>query len=131
MRTVPIAGDVGHDVPGLAARRGAAKYVFFAVFAAMGLFVLWNNERFLLNQQAPEWTHYNPIRWHLIPHGLGGAIALGLGALQFSTRVRRRYPRVHRATGKMYIAGTFVAAPMAVWIAFVNNPWFMVPFTIL
>jgi hypothetical protein len=97
----------------------------------MVIFVAWHNERFFLNPQAPEWTHYGPIRWHLLPHGIGGALALGLGALQFSTRVRRRFIGLHRLSGRLYILGTCIAAPVAVWMAFVSSPWFLVPFTIV
>lgn len=111
--------------------RFGPKYILFAVIGLMTLFVLWNNEAFLLNSDAPEWTHLNPIRWHLIPHGLGGAIALFLGATQFSTRLRRRYTRVHRAIGKLYISAAFVAGPVAIWMAFINSPWFLVPFTVV
>ena len=107
------------------------KYAFFAVLGAMTLFVLWNNERFFLNPQAPEWAHYDPIRWQLLPHGLGGTLALGLGAMQFSSRLRRRHPRVHRLSGRLYIAGTFIAGPVAIWMAFINSPWFLIPFTIV
>jgi uncharacterized membrane protein len=112
-------------------QRSIPKYVLFAVLALMSLFVLWNNERFFLNPQAPEWAHYNPIRRHLLPHGVGGTVALAFGALQFSTRLRRRYLRVHRLTGRFYIAGAFVAAPVAIGMAFINSPWFLVPFTIV
>jgi hypothetical protein len=111
--------------------RDAKKYAFFAIISLMTVFVLWNNERFFLNPHAPEWAHYHAIRWHLIPHGLGGALALGLGATQFSTRLRRRHPQIHRFSGKLYIAGTFIAGPVAIVMAFVNSPWFMIPFTIV
>jgi uncharacterized membrane protein len=107
------------------------KYVLFALLGCMALFVLWNNERFFLNPQAPQWAHYNPIRWHLLPHGLAGTLALGLGALQFSTRLRRRHLRIHRLTGKLYIASAFIAAPVAIWMAFINSPWFLIPFTVV
>ena len=109
----------------------AAKYALFASFGLMALFVLWNNERFFLDPQAPEWARFLPIKWHLIPHGLGGTVALALGALQFSTRLRRRHLRLHRLSGKLYIAGTFVAAPVAIWMAFVTSQWFLVPFTVI
>lgn len=115
----------------LKTQRDVPKYVLFAALGLMTLFVLWNNERFFLNPQAPEWAHYNPIRWHLVPHGLGGAIALALGGLQFSTRLRRRHIRIHRLIGKLYIAGTFVAGPVAIRMAFINSPWFLIPFTIV
>jgi hypothetical protein len=112
-------------------KRLAPKHLFFAIVGLMTLFVIWNNERFVLNPQAPEWGHYHPIRWHLVPHGLGGTLALALGALQFSTRLRRRHLRIHRLTGKLYIAGTFIAGPVAIRMAFINSPWFLVPFTII
>ena len=108
-----------------------AKYALFASFGLMTLFVLWNNERFFLDPQDPAWDHYGPVRWHLIPHGLGGTLALALGALQFSTRLRRHYPHLHRLSGKLYIAGALVAAPVAIWIAFISNPWFLIPFTVI
>lgn len=116
---------------GQSGSRQAGKYLFFAILGLMTLFVLWNNERFFLNPRSPEWAHYNPIRWHLIPHGLGGALALGLGATQFSTRLRRSHPDIHRFSGKVYIAGTFIAGPIAIVMAFVNSPWFLIPFTIV
>jgi uncharacterized membrane protein len=112
-------------------QRSMPKYVLFALFGLMALFVLWNNERFFLNPQAPEWAHYNPIRWHLLPHGLGGTLALALGALQFSTRLRRRYLRLHRLSGRLYIVSTFIVAPVAIWMAFINSPWFLIPFTVV
>ncbi len=107
------------------------KRVFFTVFLMALLFVLWNNERFFLNADAPEWRHLNPVRWHLIPHGIGGAVALTLGAFQFSTTLRHRYIRVHRFCGKAYILSVFILAPVAVWMAFLLSPWFLLVFTIL
>ena len=31
----------------------------------------------------------------------------------------------------MYIAGTLLAGPVAIWMAFINSPWFLIPFTIV
>ena len=107
------------------------KYALFVTVGLMALFVLWNNERFLLIPEAPEWHHFNPIRWQLIPHGLGGAIALFLGATQFSTHLRRRHVTTHRLVGKLYIGSAFVAGPVAIWMAFINSPWFLVVFTVV
>ena len=132
MRNFEAGGASVSHAPRPRGRLGTMpKYAFFTVLGLMALFVLWNNERFFLNPQAPEWAHYNPIRWHLLPHGLGGTVALGLGALQFSTRLRRRYLRIHRLSGRLYIIGTFVAAPVAIWMAFISSPWFLIPFTVV
>ena len=108
---------------------GLGKRLFFGVFGVAFLFVLWHNERFILDARSPAWTFFNPIRWQLIPHGVGGAIALILGALQFSTRLRSRHPRIHRNCGKLYIIATLILAPVAVWMAFIISPWFLIVFT--
>jgi hypothetical protein len=54
-----------------------AKHALFMTFGVMAVFVAWNNERFVLNSHAPEWEHLNPIRWRLLPHGVGGTLASG------------------------------------------------------
>ena len=109
--------------------RGFGKRLFFGIFGLAFVFVLWNNERFFLNPLAPEWAHFNPIRWLLLPHGAAGLVALLLGATQFSTTLRKRNPRIHRLFGKLYIIGTVILAPVAVRMAFINSPWFLIVFT--
>lgn len=107
------------------------KHLLFALLALMSLFVLWNNERFLLDPNAAVWPHYDPIRLHLVPHGIGGALALFIGAAQFSSRLRRKYVRVHRFLGKVYIISNFVLASVAILMALKISPWFMTVFTIV
>jgi len=126
LTTAAIAGSARGATPGR-----TAKYLLFAAFGLMTLFVIWNNERFILNASAPEWMRYEPVRWHLLPHGIAGALALVLGVLQFSTRLRRNYPRIHRFSGKVYVVSAFVAALVAVRIAFLISAWFLIPFTII
>jgi hypothetical protein len=113
-----------------AGRLAWPKYALFAVVAAMAAFVLWNNERFLIEPASPNWPRYKLMGWRLVVHGLAGVTALGLGALQFSSRLRRSRPRLHRLVGKTYIASVFIAAPAAVLMAIVVSPWFMLTFTI-
>ena len=74
-----------------------AKYALFASFGLMTLFVLWNNERFLVDPQDPAWAHYSPVRWHLIPHGVGGTLALALGA---ASNLRGSRPTARPALGQ-------------------------------
>jgi len=136
MRNLQMRETQSSDVaqPPLPTASGANQlrtYLAYGLFGVAVLFVLWNNERFFLNPAAPEWKHYNPIRWYLIPHGLGGAVALFLGASQFSTRLRREHARIHRTFGKIYIIGVFILAPVAIVMAFINSPWFLTPFTIV
>ena len=49
----------------------------------------------------------------LIPHAFAAALAFLIGFLQFSTRLRRARPRVHRTLGTIYVIGTLVGAPTA------------------
>lgn len=111
--------------------RYGIKHGLFAAFALMALFVLWNNERFLVDASSPAWAHYDPIRLHLVPHGIGGTLALALGATQFSSRLRCKHLRLHRFFGKLYLIGCFVLAPVAILMALKISPWFMTVFTIV
>jgi uncharacterized membrane protein len=98
------------------------KRFFFGVMGLCTLFVLWNNERFLLNAAAPEWERVAAFGRPMIPHAIGGAVALLLGALQFSTSLRRRWPQMHRRCGMLYLVGAFAGGVSSFFVVFVNNP---------
>ncbi|HJQ34314.1 MAG TPA: DUF2306 domain-containing protein [Pyrinomonadaceae bacterium] len=104
------------------ARAVNPKHVLFAVAGMMTLFVLYYSERFLLDPTHPAWEHFAKVRWWLLPHGLGGALALFLGPLQFSTRFRQRHLRWHRIAGRLYVAGVLVAAPVSLYIVVIQGP---------
>ncbi|HLW24876.1 MAG TPA: DUF2306 domain-containing protein [Steroidobacteraceae bacterium] len=97
------------------------KYLFFGLVALAALFVLYHNERFIIDHTDPSWTYYFPVRQLLIPHGFAGLMALCLGASQFSTRLRQRHTVVHRTLGRLYVAGVAIAAPMGVYITIRHN----------
>jgi uncharacterized membrane protein len=97
------------------------KHILFAVLGLMTLFVIYNNERFIVDHSDPLWTYYLPVRFLLIPHGLAGVICLCLGATQFSTRLRTRHARVHRILGRCYVTGIAIAAPMGIYITIQHN----------
>src|SRR5580692_4118020 len=46
----------------------------------------------------------------LVPHTLCGVIALLAGPIQFSSRLRRRYLKFHRALGRIYVISVFIGA---------------------
>jgi uncharacterized membrane protein len=97
------------------------KYVLLSALGLMFLFVLWHNERFIVDHSHPDWQYYFPVRWWLIPHGLGGLTALLIGPLQLSSRFRQRHLRVHRMLGRVYLGGIAVAAPMGMYIAAIHS----------
>jgi uncharacterized membrane protein len=97
------------------------KHILFAVLGLLALFVIYNNERFIVDHSDPLWTYYLPVRWLLVPHGLAGAMCLCLGATQFSTRLRQRHARVHRVLGRCYVIGVVVAATISLSITMLRN----------
>jgi uncharacterized membrane protein len=94
------------------------KYFVFAFVGLMVAYVIPHNESFLLNGHDPVWQHYQPFRWYLLPHGIAGACALLLGPMQFSDRLRRRFTKLHRVVGRIYVGGVFVAGPLGFYIQF-------------
>lgn len=95
-----------------------AKYVIFSTIGIMMLYVLYHNERFLINPTDPAWQHYAPFKWWLLPHGLFGAIVILLAPLQFSERLRRRFTKAHRIIGRTYVVGAFTLAPLGAYIQY-------------
>jgi uncharacterized membrane protein len=104
------------------ARTVRAKHIFFLVYAVMTLFVLYRYEAPFLDSQSPTWEHFAKVTWWLVPHGLAGALALFIGPLQFSNRLRRRQLQLHRYLGRLYVLSVFVASPISVLIAIKQGP---------
>jgi Predicted membrane protein (DUF2306) len=95
-----------------------AKYVVFSMIAVASVYVLYHNERFLVDSSHPVWQHYEPFKWWLLPHGIFGAIVLLFAPFQFSDRLRQRFTRAHRVMGRMYVLGAFVLAPLGAYIQY-------------
>jgi hypothetical protein len=97
------------------------KTFVFTFIAAMALYVLYHNERFLIDAAHPVWQHYAPFKWWLLTHGVAGACALILAPLQFSDRLRRRFTTLHRVTGAIYVTGVFLLSPLGVYIQYLDE----------
>ncbi|MFI5114826.1 MAG: DUF2306 domain-containing protein [Terriglobales bacterium] len=95
-----------------------SKYVVFGFIFLMMAYVLNHNERFLISSSDPIWKHYQTFKWWLLPHGMAGACALLLGPMQFSDRLRRRYTKLHRVVGRVYVAGALIGAPLGAFIQY-------------
>src|SRR5215212_7538966 len=94
------------------------KYVVFSAIAVASTYVLYHNERFLVDSSHPVWQHYAPFKWWLLPHGIFGAIVLLFAPLQFSDRLRKRFTRAHRIIGRLYVAGAILLAPLGAYIQY-------------
>lgn len=98
-----------------------AKYVVFAFIGVMMGYVLYHNERFLIDPNHPNWPHYVRLGGWLLLHGIAGGAALLLAPFQFSDRLRKRYTKAHRVTGRVYVAGVLVLAPLGVYIQYLDE----------
>jgi uncharacterized membrane protein len=99
-----------------AGRPDPIKWTFFGLMAFSVLLVLWVDERFWLNPADPHWKHVAPVKFLLMVHGLAGVTALGAGALQMSSRIRRNHTDFHRALGKVYLGAVSISAPVALYM---------------
>jgi hypothetical protein len=95
-----------------------AKHVVFFLITVASLYVLYHNERFLIDGKHPAWQHYAPFKWWLLPHGVFGAIVLLFAPFQFSDRIRQRFTKSHRVMGRLYVVGAILLAPMGAYIQY-------------
>ena len=95
-----------------------AKYVVFSAIAMASLYVLYHNERFVVQPTNPVWQHYAPFKWWLLPHAIFGTIVLVFAPFQFSDRLRQRFTKAHRVMGRLYVLGVFGLAPLGAYIQY-------------
>ena len=94
-----------------------AKYVMFAVYGLLMIVVWVTRDHLLLVPNSPLRQRYAPVAWLVVMHGFPAAIALFLGILQFSSRLRQRHLQVHRWMGRIYVGCVAIGAPVAVVVA--------------
>ncbi len=95
-----------------------AKYTVFTIIALTTLYVIFHNERFVVDSAHPAWQRYEPFKWWLLPHAVFGTIVLLFAPFQFSDRLRQRFTGAHRIMGRMYVLGAFVLAPTGAYIQY-------------
>src|SRR3954453_19306697 len=90
------------------------KYLLAAVITTMFLVVMYKDFH-LLHPSPADYEHYRSFKWWLIPHGITGALALFLGPLQFSRRLRQRSGIVEQD------ARTSMESPSLLRLASISN----------
>jgi len=95
-----------------------AKYTVFSIIAAATVYVMYHNERFMVDSEHPAWQRYESFKWWLLPHIVFGTIVLLVAPFQFSNRLRQRFAKAHRVMGRMYVLGAFVLAPTGAYIQY-------------
>lgn len=101
--------------------KAKAKYVIFSVIGIMLIYVLFHNERFLVEPDSPVWKRHEPYKWWLLVHGLAGVPVILLAPLQFSDRLRQRFAGLHRILGRLYVVGAFILAPLGAYIQYLQE----------
>ena len=94
-----------------------AKAAFFVVFGLLTVFVVYMKNARVFDPSSHIAQHFAPVKWYLVPHAFFGALAMLVGAFQFSTRLRARFLKVHRTLGYVYIASAFISGPLGIPIA--------------
>ncbi len=100
--------------------RSGFKTALWISLGLTALFVFITSEVLL----ATDYPMYHAYRLQviadrhlLIPHTLSGVIALVAGAMQFSSRLRRRHLKFHRVLGRIYVISVFIGAPTGIALA--------------
>jgi uncharacterized membrane protein len=100
--------------------RSRSKTVLWISLGLTALFVFITSE-VLLVTDYPMYHAYRlqviADRGLLIPHSLAGILALLIGPINFSSRIRNRYPKFHRVLGRLYVVSVFLGAATGVALA--------------
>jgi uncharacterized membrane protein len=100
----------------LLAPRSSGSRFKTILWASLGLTVLFVfiTSEVLLVTDYPMYHAYRlqviADRHLLIPHTLAGTLALLIGPINFSSRIRQRYLRLHRILGRIYFVSVFVGS---------------------
>ena len=101
--------------------RSTFKTSLWLFLGLTALFVFITSEVFL----AADYPMYHAYRLQviadrglLIPHSLAGTLALLIGPINFSSRSRNRFLKLHRILGRVYVISVFVGAATGVALAF-------------
>jgi uncharacterized membrane protein len=112
-------GTVERNVLKPKLRFSAKTVLWIGIWLAI-IFVFVSNE-LLLIADYPLYHAYRTLliadRYKLVPHAIFGSLALLIGPLQFSTRLRRRYVKLHRVLGRVYVVSVGCASVMALTIS--------------
>jgi uncharacterized membrane protein len=120
--------DPTNASPMTALAKKTFNYVSYFLIVAVALYALTFfvpglHDGFLQNKPLGS------LLWRLTfwTHVLLGTVALVLGPIQFSTRMRSRRPALHRQLGKVYVVSILTASVVAFYISwFADSGWIAV-----
>jgi uncharacterized membrane protein len=89
------------------------KTILWVSLGLTALFVFITSELLLVTDYPMYHTYRLQViadRHLLIPHTLAGTLALLIGPINFSSRIRQRHLRLHRILGYIYVISVFVGS---------------------
>ncbi|HVZ84996.1 MAG TPA: DUF2306 domain-containing protein [Terracidiphilus sp.] len=99
--------------PALNAPASRFKTILWVSLGLTALFVFITSELFLV-ADYPMYHAYRlqviADRHLLIPHTIAGILALLIGPVNFSSRMRERHLRLHRILGRIYVIAVFAGS---------------------
>ncbi|MDR3796760.1 MAG: DUF2306 domain-containing protein [Terracidiphilus sp.] len=94
-------------------RRSRWKAALWIFLGLTTLFVFITSEVLLVTDYPMYHAYRLQVigdRHLLIPHTLAGILALVIGPINFSSRIRERHRKLHRVLGRVYVIAVFVGA---------------------
>lgn len=92
-------------------------WLWIATLATGAYFVVHNVPRYFTWSAAAYGPYFWPRASTLLLHILCGLVAIAIGPLQFWPRIRNTYRRVHRVSGRIYLAVVLIGATSAAVLA--------------
>lgn len=96
------------------------KIILWVSLGLTTLFVFITSELLLITDYPMYHAYRLQViadRHLLIPHTLAGTFALLIGPINFSSRIRERYLKLHRVLGRIYVLSVFIGAATGVALA--------------
>ena len=108
---------------GTAAPRGSrlTAALWWLALAVGVYFVATRVPPYLTIDEARYGPYFWPRAGYLVPHLLAGLVAIVLGPLQFWPRIRNGYPKVHRVTGRTYLAAIVIGSLAGMGLALTSG----------
>jgi hypothetical protein len=120
---------MAQDSSAISVHRVWMKYLLWALMGCATILISIYIELPLLRLRG-EQAFLRSVPLLIVPHAVGGTIALVSGPLQFSSRLRRRYPKFHRVVGRVYVCSVLMAAPFAILMAVSHHDFKFLSFAI-
>lgn len=92
------------------------QHVYYGVWGliiAVNLYYIYNFPLNYFNAEALQAT-FGPM---LIIHIIFGMTAILIGPFQFFPSIRKKYTRIHRLSGRIYLLAILIGALSAIWLA--------------